>query len=253
MIKELSISERKLIASLRTPKHRREAGLFLMEGSKSVLDNIGMFEYEMVVARHAWLEQHADQFSTAILRKASSADMERVTALATAPDVIAVCKLPEMTFTQDVLKNRLVLALDGVQDPGNLGTIIRTCDWFGVDVILCSRNTVDVYNPKVIQSTMGALARVKVFYVDLPDVLENCDAEIFGTFMDGDNIYNMCLPKQGIIVMGNEGNGISEDVARLVGRRISIPAYHSSERRYVESLNVSIATAITLNEFRRSQ
>jgi TrmH family RNA methyltransferase len=150
-----------------------------------------------------------------------------------------------------MLNNSLVLALDRVQDPGNLGTIIRVADWMGVDTIIASRDTVDVFNPKVVQATMGAIARVKVHYVDLPQFLSSLtDIPIYGTFLDGTNIYTTPLSPTGIVIMGNEGQGISPEVEKLVNAKILIPSY-PPERPTSESLNVATATAITLAEFRR--
>ena len=144
----------------------------------------------------------------------------------------------------------LMLALDGVQDPGNLGTIIRTCDWFGVHDIVCSKDTADCYNPKVVQATMGALARVRIHYVDLPEWLAEQEKPIIGTLLEGRDMYECALPKEGIIVMGNEGNGISQEVRKLITHPIRIPSYPKNAETS-ESLNVSIATAIVLAEFRR--
>ena len=153
---------------------------------------------------------------------------------------------------QRAIGNGIVVALDGVQDPGNLGTIIRTCDWFGVHDIYCSKDTADCYNPKVVQATMGALARVKVHYVDLLDVIQECkekDFPIYGTFLDGNSIYNAELTKYGVIVMGNEGNGVSAEVMALANKKLLIPSY-PPERPTSESLNVSVATAIVVSMFR---
>lgn len=160
--------------------------------------------------------------------------------------------MPEPELDMAILSRQLVVALDGVQDPGNLGTIIRACDWFGVTTILCSRDTVDAFNPKVIQSTMGAIGRVKLHYVDLPAIISQLPdtTPLIGTFLDGENIYATKLPQSGMIVMGNEGHGISAEVAELINCRLYIPPY-PADASHVESLNVAMATAITLAEFRR--
>lgn len=249
MIYDLSITKRKFIASLRTAKHRRDTRLFIIEGTKSVIDNCDFFNYELIAARKEWLDKYAGKFENIELYEASVADLERMTSLSSAPDVIAVCRMRHKEFLPVSVKEKLVLALDCVQDPGNLGTIIRTCDWFGVDTILCSKDCVDIYNPKVIQATMGALSRVDVYYVDLDKTLAMLDVEIFGTFLDGENIYESNLPRTGIIVMGNEGNGIGKDVASKIKNKLTIPSFGTTG--HVESLNVSMATAIVLNEFRR--
>ena len=149
------------------------------------------------------------------------------------------------------MKHSLCLALDDIQDPGNLGTIIRLADWFGIENIFCSHGTVDVYNPKVIQATMGALARVKLHYCDLVKLITSVkDIPIFGTFLDGNNIYGEDLSKNGLIIMGNEGNGVSKEVSKLINKKLYIPNYPTS-RETSESLNVAIATAIVCAEFRR--
>jgi TrmH family RNA methyltransferase len=147
----------------------------------------------------------------------------------------------------------LSIALDGVQDPGNLGTIIRIADWFGISDIICSEDTVDAWNPKVVQATMGSIARVNIIYTNLPSFLDSLptDFPVYGTLLDGENIYTQQLTKEGLIVMGNEGNGISTEIRPLVGRRLFIPSYHPADT--AESLNVAIATAITCAEFRRRQ
>jgi TrmH family RNA methyltransferase len=148
------------------------------------------------------------------------------------------------------LKNELVLMLDGVQDPGNLGTIARIADWFGIRNILCSAETADIYNPKAVQATMGALARVKFHYTDLLQLLSQYDGPVYGTFLDGENIYGQELSENGIIVMGNEGKGISQGVGEMINRRLYIPNYPIGTQT-TESLNVAIATSIVCAEFRR--
>ena len=144
-----------------------------------------------------------------------------------------------------------MLALDGIQDPGNLGTIIRTSDWFGIYDIYCSLDTADCYNPKVVQATMGALAHVRIHYVDLSKWLRSVQCPIYGTLLEGENMYTKPLAKEGVIVMGNEGKGISPAVRKLITQSILIPSYKKEASEVIESLNVSIATAIVLAEFRR--
>ena len=251
-IPALSASRRKQIASLQQPKHRRELRLFVAEGAKCISELIGIFECRMIIATHAWLEKDLFRFPPETeIAKATRADMERISSMSNAPEVIAVMKMPESAGTADT--DGLTVALDGVQDPGNMGTIIRACDWFGIRSIVCSRDTVDVYNPKVVQATMGALARVAVTYTDLPAWLRQLpgDIEVYGTFLDGDDIYGAQLGAHGVIVMGNEGKGISPEVAATVNRRLFIPPY-PRDARHVESLNVSMATAIVLSQFRKN-
>jgi len=148
--------------------------------------------------------------------------------------------------------SKLYVALDGVQDPGNMGTIIRIADWFGIPAVFCSPDCADVWNPKVVQATMGSLAHVQVVKTNLIELLDNADMDVFGTFLEGDNIYEMSLPNSGIIVMGNEGNGISKDVATHITKKISIPKFSVSPFGSPDSLNVAVAMAVTCSEFRRS-
>jgi TrmH family RNA methyltransferase len=171
--------------------------------------------------------------------------------LTTPSSVIAVYEIPQSALDETIVNEQLVIALDRVQDPGNLGTIMRVADWFGISYIVCSRDTVDVYNPKVVQATMGAISRVKVHYVDLPDfIARHRDVPVYGTLLDGDNIYETSLQNHGLVVMGNEGQGLSDEVKAMVSHRLLIPSY-PPERPTSESLNVGMATAITIAEFRR--
>jgi len=251
-IAALSASKRKLIASLQQPKHRREQRMFVVEGAKCISEAIDTFECRMIVATHAWLEESGMPVPHGTeVYKGTRADMERISSMNNAPEVIAVMAMPDQPA--GINTSGLTVALDGVQDPGNLGTIIRACDWFGVRTIVCSRDTVDVYNPKVIQATMGALARVDVAYTDLPEWLGKLPRNIpvYGTFLNGVEIYTASLPARGVIVMGNEGKGISAPVAGKVSHRLFIPPY-PRDARHVESLNVSMATAVILSQFRKS-
>jgi TrmH family RNA methyltransferase len=169
----------------------------------------------------------------------------------TPQEVLAVFEQPSYEMKADVVSQSLCLALDDIQDPGNLGTIIRVADWFGIEHIFCSQGTVDVYNPKTIQATMGALARVKLHYCDLPSFIASLkDIPVYGTFLDGDNMYEKKLTPHGLVVMGNEGNGVSAEVANLVNERLYIPNY-PPQRETSESLNVAMATGIICAEFRR--
>ena len=164
---------------------------------------------------------------------------------------MAVFEQPHYTFSANIFKGKLSLALDNIQDPGNLGTIVRLADWFGIEHIICSNGTVDIYNPKAIQATMGAISRVKVHYTDLPSFLsKQKETPIYGTFLNGNDMYQEELTPDGIIVMGNEGNGISEQTATCINRRLYIPNYPKG-RATSESLNVAMATGIICSEFRR--
>lgn len=234
IMEKTSKSQIKLVKSLQLKKYRDELGLFVAEGEKCISELTKAFEL-------VYLYREGEN--------ATRTEIEQMSGLRTPQGVIAVFR--EKPIEDWKLKiEDLVLALDGIQDPGNLGTIIRTCDWFGVHDIFCSLDTADCYNPKVVQATMGALARVRIHYVDLPEWLAAQKYPIIGTLLEGHNMYEASLPKQGIVVMGNEGNGISQEVRKLVTHPILIPSYPKNAETS-ESLNVSIATAIVLAEFRR--
>lgn len=252
---EMTNALRKRIASLSTTKGRRDTGLFVAEGTKCVLETIGFFSLDMLVALPDWIEAHRDRIPAgAVVVEARRADMREMSSLSTPADVMAVYRIPGRTMPAPSA-SRLALALDRVQDPGNLGTIVRIASWMGVTEVYCSRDTVDIYNPKAVQATMGAIARVEVHYTDLPALLADARRDgvaVYGTFLDGRDIYETPLTPGGIIVMGNEGSGISPEVGAAVDRRLLIPSYPPGAPA-VESLNVSMATAITVAEFRRRQ
>ena len=238
MSEHLSKAQVKWVRSLQQKKNRDAEGVFVAEGEKCVNDLRGAFELLLLATPD----------------NASAVEIEQMSSLRNPQGVIAVFRKP-IAHTQYPISN-LLLALDGVQDPGNLGTIIRTCDWFGIHDILCSRDTADCFNPKVVQATMGALARVRLHYVDLPQTLAQLHQQgmpLYGTLLEGKNMYdNHAIPtrQQGVIIMGNEGNGISPQVRQLITHPLFIPSYPPNEPTS-ESLNVSIATAIVLAEFRR--
>ena len=176
----------------------------------------------------------------------SESDFKKISALATPNNCLAVFKIPA---SMPIIEKGLILALDDIRDPGNLGTILRLCDWFGISQVICSEQTVDLYNPKVVQATMGSISRVNVSYVNLKSFLENSSLPIFGTFMDGTNVYNENLPSNAIVIMGNEANGISQEIEKTIKNRLTIPRF--GDLQLTESLNVASATAIILSEFRR--
>lgn len=240
----------KYIRSLDQKKVRRAEKVFLAEGPKIVGDLLGRFECQLLVATNEWLKENRQVPANEVI-EVSADDLSRASLLRTPQQVLGVFCQPEYTFDLTLPRRSLCLALDGVQDPGNLGTIIRVADWFGIEDIVCSLDTVDVYNPKVIQATMGAIARIRTHYTSLTDLIENLqDTPIFGTFLDGSNIYEESLSNNGLIIMGNEGNGISPEITKLVNRRLFIPNYPTN-RPTSESLNVAIATSIICAEFRR--
>lgn len=248
---ELTNNLRKMVASLGNARSRREEKCFIAEGTKCVCDTWNAFKCRYLFATSAWVDAHVHELPGAQPIVVKRADMERMSQLSTPSQVLAVYELPEAKFDEASLSSNLVIALDRVQDPGNLGTIMRIADWFGITDIVCSHDTVDVYNPKVVQATMGAISRVKVHYLDLVDLIKrNADIPVYGTFLDGRNIYETSLTPHGIVVMGNEGQGISDEIGALIKRRLFIPSY-PQERPTSESLNVGMATAITIAEFRR--
>ena len=248
----MSISKNKIkyIRSLEQKKIRREEGVFVAEGPKLTGDLLGHFHCRYLAATAEWMNAHplvqADEKDIANLE-----DLQRASLLKTPQDVIAVFEQRNEVTDTCVIERELCLALDDVQDPGNLGTIIRIADWFGIEHIFCSLGTADVYNPKVVQATMGALARVHVHYLSLTELIEGLkEIPVYGTFLDGTNIYMQSLSETGLIVMGNEGNGISAEVRKLINRKLYIPNF-PADRSTSESLNVAVATAITCAEFRR--
>ena len=246
----LSKNKIKYIHSLELKKNRKEEQAFVAEGHKLVGDLLGHFPCRLLVATRAWLDRNPDVEAMEII-EVNQEELTRASLLKTPQEVLAVFEQPEYSIQLEVVERSLCLALDDVQDPGNLGTIIRLADWFGIEHIFCSLGTVDVYNPKTVQATMGALARVKLHYVDLPSIIASMPSvPIYGTFLDGNNIYAETLSANGLIIMGNEGKGVSPEVAKLVNKRLYVPNY-PSERVTSESLNVAVATAVVCAEFRR--
>ena len=239
----LSKNQIKLITSLHLKKYRFSCQMFFAEGIKGIQELLDS-NFELVnlyTTQNDFDEVSLDKKVVII-----ESELKKITALATPNTCLAVFKIPtEIKITA----SGLILALDSVRDPGNLGTILRLCDWFGINQIICSKETVDIYNPKVVKATMGSLARVNVNYIDLETFITQTQLPIFGTFMDGDSIYKTNLPQEGIIVMGNEANGISTSIEKLIKNRLSIPRFGTLQK--TESLNVATATAIVLSEFRR--
>jgi len=240
----VSKNQIKLITSLLQKKYRKQHQLFFAEGVKVIEELIhSKFELEHVFTT-------ADMFTEVSASKKtmiSEADLKKISALKTPNDCLALFKIPN-----DIAPNvtGLIVALDDVRDPGNLGTIIRLCDWFGITQIVCSHECVDVYNPKVVQATMGSIGRVHVAYVDLESYLAKSKLPVFGTFMEGENIYKKQLSTTGIVVLGNEANGISKKIEKYVTQKIAIPRFGNLQ--LTESLNVATATAIVLSEFKRN-
>lgn len=237
----------KWVHSLAQKKNRDNERCFVAEGTKCVLDTLGAFRLRGLFCTENWLRTHNIEYADVV----SSSQIERMSMLKTPTEVIAVYEIPDYDVDLSETVRSLNLALDNVQDPGNLGTIIRIADWFGINDIYCSVDTVDVYNPKVVQATMGAISRVRVHYCDLPGLFGTLkEVPVFGTFLDGDSIYEEKLGSNGFIVMGNEGKGISPEVEKYVDKRLLIPSYPVGVVTS-ESLNVGMATAIVVSEFRR--
>ena len=247
----LSKNRIKYIKSLELKKYRDEHGVFLAEGNKLVADLVGRFECELLVAKSSWMATQGD-LKAGELVVADDDDIRKASLLKSPQDVLAVFRKPSYSLLQEELRQTLSLALDGVQDPGNLGTIVRIADWFGIGQVICSPDCADIYNPKTVQSTMGALARVKVHYAELPELLSKLDVPVYGTLLSGNDIYEEPLENKGIIVMGSEGNGIGGEVERLLTHRLYIPNYPSGKESS-ESLNVAVATAVVCAEFRRRE
>lgn len=234
-------------------KFRTREGVFVAEGPKVVEDLMEVMRPKRLIATNEWINNK--QTYGIEIDIVTEEELARLSFLQHPQQVLAVFPILSNNQSEDYtkeLKGKLTLALDSVQDPGNLGTIIRIADWFGIETIICSHETADVYNPKVVQATMGSIARVKVIYTDLQNTLKHLSESlpIYGTFLNGDNIYKSNLSNDGVIVMGNEGRGISKEVAKVITNRILIPNYPEG-RKCADSLNVAIATAITCAEFRK--
>lgn len=240
----------KKIHALDMRKFRRNERLFVAEGPKLVDELCATMKPVYIAALPEWISENAKIISGTEYDIVTPDELQRASLQKNPQQVIALFPIPEHRFCTEQLKNELVLMLDGVQDPGNLGTIARIADWFGIRNILCSAETADIYNPKAVQATMGALARVKFHYTDLIQLLSQYDGPVYGTFLDGENIYGQELSENGIIVMGNEGKGISQGVGEMINRRLYIPNYPIGTQT-TESLNVAIATSIVCAEFRR--
>jgi len=246
----ISKSQIKNITALSHKKMRDEQGLFVAEGEKLILDLMSAFELKECFATNEYLNENRNS-KIKNLQEISFDELKKISNQKSPQGILAVFKKPTHTLSNNI-NSELSLALDDIQDPGNLGTIIRIADWFGIRDIICSTLTADAFGPKTVQATMGALARVKVHYTDLEQYIRRLPADypVYGTFMEGKNIFTEKLTENGIIVMGNEGNGISKCISALINRRITIPNYPQNEATS-ESLNVAVATSVVCAEFRR--
>tara|TARA_R110002050_G_scaffold34196_1_gene86505 strand:- start:18562 stop:19293 length:732 start_codon:yes stop_codon:yes gene_type:complete len=240
----LSKNHIKLITSLQQKKYRQKHNLFIAEGVKVVNELLNSnFEVEQLFITGDFVISSKTENSISI----SEAELKKISQLKTPNKVVGLFKIPERHPAKDT---GLIVALDAINDPGNLGTIIRLCDWFGVQKLICSTTTVDCYNQKVVQASMGSLTRVEIIYTDLVEYLKEIELPTFIADMDGENVYKSDLPKEAILVMGNEANGVSDEIKKLVESKISIPRFGNIQE--TESLNVATATAILLSEFKRN-
>jgi len=238
----LSKSQIKLITRLKQKKYRIADGFFVAEGIKVINELL-----DSVIELHHLFTVESFKIHSKNETLITETELKKISFLSTPNKALAIFKIPKAKVLNE---QGLIVALDTVQDPGNLGTIIRLCDWFGVSNLLCSIGTVDCYNPKVVQATMGSIARVNITYLDLETFLAKAETPVFGAYMDGDNVYKTKLPQDGILVMGNEANGISKTIEKHVTNRVSIPRFGALQE--TESLNVATATAILLSEFKRN-
>jgi len=246
----LSKNKIKYIQSLKDKKHRIEHGTFVAEGNKMVSELLPVMKCQLLLGTGEFLETVGTVTIDEVI-EVSDTELSKASFLKTPRQALGVFYQPEYDIKNTDIKNTLSIALDGIQDPGNMGTIVRLADWYGIENIFCSKDTADIYNPKTVQATMGALARVKIHYLDIVEFLkENHSVSVYGTLLDGENIYSEEISPNGIIVMGNEGNGIRPETEKLINRKLYIPNYPPG-RETSESLNVAIATAIICAEFRR--
>lgn len=246
----ISKNQIKYIHSLELKKNRDKNGCFVAEGLKTVADLIAVSQPEMLVATEGWFASSnvEPRPCDAIV---TDDELRKVSFLQHPQQVIGIFRIPSTETEPNVCSEELCLALDNVQDPGNLGTIIRIADWFGITTIFCSRDTVDVYNPKVVQATMGSIVRVKIVYTDLCEMIDNLssDTPVYVTSLDGEDIYRQELSSTGLIVIGNEGRGVSPQVMSRATHKLYIPCYRDTQ--VIDSLNVAVATAVICAEFKR--
>lgn len=244
----LSKSQINLLKSLQHKKFRHEQGFFLVEGHKSIAEFINS-------AYHTEAIYHTRAFDPKVLKlsqkinlcEISVTELEKISSLKTPQEVLALVKIPQWAALQhELLQGKFSLVLDGIQDPGNLGTIIRIADWFGIENVICSEDTVDVYNPKVVQACMGSLARIKIHYTPLNSFLNAIKLPVFGALLNGEDIYDTDFGHEGLVIMGNEGNGLRPEIQQLVNKAVTIPRIGKAE-----SLNVAIATALFCSEITR--
>jgi len=252
----LSKNKTKFINSIKKKKYRELYHCFFAEGEKLVDELLrSKIQITDILSTSEWLEKNKQNIPSEIeISEITDAELKKISSLSTPNKVLAIAKQPELCYKNYEIQNDLSIVLDNINDPGNLGTIIRIADWFGIKNIFCSKESVDSYNPKVVQASMGALYRVKIHYVDLdlflPQFSEIENFKIFGTFLEGENIYNVKLCNNGFIIMGSESHGISDYIKPHVNKKLFIPNF-PGDIKTSESLNISVATAIICSEFRR--
>lgn len=252
----ISKNQVKLISSLHQKKYRKEQGLFIAEGEKVCRD---LVESGWTVRSVFMTEEFRSEKFSKWPKKVSSEvvtdkELEKISALTTPQQILVVGEVPDWKFTSAYLPGNLTLMLDEIKDPGNLGTIVRIADWFGIGTVICSETCADVFNPKTVQATMGSLFRVKVFYQPLTQILNKAaekNIPVYGTLLSGENIYNTKLSTEGIILIGSESHGINESLIPFITTKISIPSFSGSSSKQADSLNAAMAAAIVCSEFRR--
>ncbi len=248
----ISKSRLKHLISLKQAKFRKEHQEFIVEGEKMVAELLNsQFRIKSVYGLAEWMQENASKFKNLIIEEISKKDLERISSLKTPNKVLALVEIP----TQQEIKNPtkgLHLILDTIQDPGNLGSIIRTADWFGIENIYCSKDTVSLFNPKVIQSTMGSFARVKVHYTELSDLLQQNKAlPVYGSLLDGGDVFKRKLDQNAFLIIGNESKGIRKEIQAFIDQKVKIPSFAINKSDQAESLNAALATAILCAEFRK--
>ena len=250
----LSKNKIKFFNSLKLKKFRIKNNLFLAEGEKLVFELLQSEIKPKIILTTLNDYITETKYNNIEIIQVNFSEIKKISQLKTPPEFIGIFEMPYNKFSLSEIENSLNLFCDDIQNPGNLGTIIRTADWFGIENIICSENTVDAYNPKTIQATMGAIASVKVHYVNKEDFFSNIDKKmpVYGTFLEGENIYNTELTANGLIVIGNEGQGISEEIVPFVTKKLFIPSYNTKQKS-AESLNASIAAAVVCAEFKRKK
>ena len=236
----LSKNQQKIIQKLQQKKYRNELGLFVVEGKKGILEFVQAgFKVEAIFATSLFSEQ----LNKLPLTLISKEELSKISTLKNPDEGVAIFHQPKH---KGILQEGVILALDNIQDPGNLGTLIRLCDWFGIETLLCSEQTVDCYNPKVVQASMGSLSRVEVHYLPLAGFLVTCDLPVYVATLEGENLYTTTFPEDCVIVLGNEANGVSPEVTALANGAITIPRF--GRRQQAESLNVAMAGAIIMSQ-----